>query len=193
MFDGSGLPYRENIEKTREVVELCHPEGISVEAELGAVGGSEDGKLVGEADPDLFTDPDLVAEFVAETGTDSLAVAIGNVHGHYKGVPRLDFARLNLINQKACVPLVLHGGSEIPEADFRQAISLGISKVNVFTSMAQAAVGATKARLQQLGEGYHDYPELLTQVQQAVRLVVEEHVEMFGSCGKALTTGQAVQ
>lgn len=185
MIDASAFSYRENLEKTRRIVELCQPHGISVEAELGAVGGSEESKLEGRADPNLYTNPQLVAEFVSETGIDALAVAIGNVHGRYKGEPQLDFGLLEEIQNQAGIPLVLHGGSGISEVDFKRAIGLGISKVNVFTSMAQAAIEATQDRLMQIGEGYHDYPELLSDVQRSIGKVVEEHIEIFGSSGKA--------
>ena len=184
MFDGSALSFDDNVEQTRRVVELCGPLGISVEAELGAVGGSEDG-LGGQADPDLFTNPELVHQFVSQTGIDALAVAIGNVHGRYKGEPQLDFERLNDIKQEAQIPLVLHGGSGISETDFRRAIGLGISKVNVFTSMAEAGGRTTKALLEQAGDNCPDYPELLEDVRQSISSVVEEHIEIFGGRGKA--------
>lgn len=189
MFDGSALPYRENVEKTRQVAALCHPLGISVEGELGSVGGSEESNMAGEADPSLFTDPSLVRGFVSETGIDALAVAIGNVHGRYRGKPRLDFALLEALRERVAIPLVLHGGSGISEEDFKRAISLGISKVNVFTSMAQAAIGATRTRLQLVGDEFLDYPELLSDVRCAIELVVEEHVEIFGGTGKAVLEG----
>ena len=187
MFDGSALSYRENVEKTRRIVGLCHPLGISVEGELGAVGGSEKSGLEGRADPSLFTEPKLVRGFVSDTGIDALAVAIGNVHGRYKGEPQLDFGLLEAIQVQAGIPLVLHGGSGIQEEDFKRAINLGISKVNVFTSMAEAAIEATKTRLMQIGDGYHDYPELLSEVRRSIGLVVEEHIEIFGSTGKAVS------
>jgi fructose-bisphosphate aldolase class II len=185
MIDASFMAFRENIERTREVVEMCRPLGVSVEAELGAVGGSEDGEEGGEADPTLFTDPKLVREFVSETEIDALAVAIGNVHGRYKGKPHLDFELLGNIREQAGIPLVLHGGSGIPEQDFRRAITLGISKVNVFTSMAQKAIASTRSRLQKLENQYDDYPELLSEVQHSIGQVVEEHIEIFGSAGRA--------
>jgi len=187
MFDGSALPYNENVEKTKEIGELCHSLGISVEGELGSVGGSEEALLEGEADPDLFTDPDLVQEFVSTTGVDALAIAIGNVHGRYKGDPQLNFELLESIQKQAGIPLVLHGGSGISERDFQRSIRRGISKVNVFTSMAQAALDETKTRLMEVGDGYHDYPELLSEVRRSIRMVVEEHIEIFGSAGKAFS------
>lgn len=128
MFDGSTLGYEENVRQTREVVKMCHAVGVSVEAELGAVGGDEGGALYGHADESLFTDPQLARDFVDRTGIDALAVAIGNAHGKYRGEPKLDFPRLDAIRQQAAIPLVLHGGSGISDADFRRAIELGIHK-----------------------------------------------------------------
>ena len=111
MFDGSHLDFEENIKQTRNVVALCHAKGISVEAELGAVGGAEGGGLVGEADPAKYTAVDQAKTFVEKTGVDALAVAIGNSHGRYKGKPDLDFDRLRALRDAAGIPLVLHGGS----------------------------------------------------------------------------------
>lgn len=105
MFDGSTLSYEENIRQTREVVKMCHAVGVSVEAELGAVGGDEGGALYGHADEAFFTDPQLAREFVDSTGIDALAVAIGNAHGKYKGEPKLDFPRLDAIRQQTGLPL----------------------------------------------------------------------------------------
>lgn len=120
MFDGSTLEYEENIRQTREVVKMCHAVGVSVEAELGAVGGDEGGALYGHADESLFTDPMMARDFVDRTGIDALAVAIGNAHGKYKGEPLLDFPRLDAIRQQAAIPLVLHGGSGISDDDFKR-------------------------------------------------------------------------
>jgi fructose-bisphosphate aldolase class II len=133
MFDGSGLSYEENIRQTAEVVKMCHALGISVEAELGAVGGDEGGSLYGSCDSSKFTDPSKATDFVTRTGIDALAVAIGNAHGKYRGEPKLDFPRLQAIQEQTGLPLVLHGGSGISDADFRKAISLGIHKINFYT------------------------------------------------------------
>jgi len=185
MFDGSKLDYRENVRKTREVVETCRPAGVSVEAELGSVGGNESGGMEAEADPDLFTDPDQAAAFVRETGIDALAVAIGNVHGNYKGEPILDFNRLERIRDRAGIPLVLHGGSGIPDDDFRKAIRLGIAKINFFTGMSQAALSAIRDRADSLGAAYHDFPLLMQEVKKRVAETVAHQMDVFGSTGKA--------
>jgi fructose-bisphosphate aldolase class II len=185
MFDGSALDLAENIRQTREVVQLCRPHNISVEAELGAVGGAEGGGLVGSADPAKYTDIEQAKIFVAKTGVDALAVAIGNSHGQYKGVPDLDFERLVAIRDVTGIPLVLHGGSGLSEQDFRTAISLGISKINFFTGMSQAALDATREYLHKNSQIYNEYPLMLEQVKNRVTEVVARQMEIFGSVGKA--------
>lgn len=185
MFDGSTLNYEENIEKTSEVVKLCHAANISVEAELGAVGGEEGGGLEGDADPSLFTDPGKAAHFVKSTQIDALAVAIGNSHGKYKGVPNLDFTRLEQIKEATGIPLVLHGGSGISTSDFRKAIGLGISKINFFTGMSQAALETTTSAIAATGQKYNDYPLLLTKVKESITNVVMEQMDIFLSTDKA--------
>jgi fructose-bisphosphate aldolase class II len=185
MFDGSTLDFAENIRQTQEVVKLCRPHNISIEAELGAVGGAEGGGLVGSADPSKYTDIEQAKIFVAETGVDALAVAIGNSHGQYKGVPNLDFERLAAIREVTGTPLVLHGGSGLSEQDFRTAISLGISKINFFTGMSQAAFEATQEYLSKESRIYNDYPLMLEQVKSRVAEVVAHQMEIFGSVGKA--------
>ena len=122
---------------------------------------------------------------MAETGVDALAVAIGNSHGQYKGVPDLDFERLAAIRDVTGVPLVLHGGSGLSEQDFRTAISLGISKINFFTGMSQAALEATRDYLREDRQIYNDYPLMLEQVKNRVTEVVARQMEIFGSVGKA--------
>lgn len=184
MFDGSKLSFEDNVAKTRQVIEICRPLGISVEAELGAVGGDEGDALGGLADPSLFTDPPLAKTFVEQTGVDALAVAIGNVHGKYRGEPQLDFARLERINELCGVPLVLHGGSGISEADFRRAISLGIAKINFYTGMSQAALAAASAFLTDGRRS--DYPLLMQAMKRAVAETVAEQMRVFGSVGKAV-------
>jgi len=185
MFDGSHLDFNENIRQTREVVEMCRPWNISVEAELGAVGGAEGGELVGKADPAKYTDISQARQFVRETGIDALAVAIGNSHGKYKGEPDLDFERLKAIREVAGIPLVLHGGSGISANDFRKAISLGIAKINFFTGMTEAAMKATGGYMSTAGQRYNDYPLMMNTVKEAVAQVVIEQMEIFGSRGKA--------
>lgn len=185
MFDGSKLSYEENVRQTQEVVRVCRPLEVPVEAELGAVGGSATGHVEGAADSGLFTVPDQARDFVCRTGVEALAVAIGNVHGKYRGEPKLDFERLRAIHDAAQVPLVLHGGSGISAQDFRKAVELGIAKINVYTGMSQAALQATGEFCRDSGDGYHDYPIMLSRIKAAVRRVVETHIDMFGSTGRA--------
>lgn len=185
MFDGSTLSFEENIEQTKQIVKLCHAADISVEAELGAVGGEEGGGLEGAADPSLFTNPALAKEFVEKTEIDALAVAIGNSHGKYKGEPKLDFERLAEIKESTGIPLVLHGGSGISTDDFRKAIRLGISKINFFTGMSQAALDTTATAIAETGKKYNDYPLLLNKIKESITNVVKEQMDIFLSTGKA--------
>jgi len=184
MFDGSTLDYEENVRQTREVVKMCHAVGVSVEGELGAVGGDEGGALYGHADEAFFTDPAKARDFVDRTGIDALAVAIGNAHGKYKGEPKLDFARLEAIRQQTGLPLVLHGGSGISDADFRRAISLGIHKINFYTGMSQAALAAVDKSMTARDEIYDEFAELMLSIEQAITDIVAEQMRVFGSEGK---------
>ena len=184
MFDGSTLEYEENIRQTREVVKMCHAVGVSVEAELGAVGGDEGGALYGHADESLFTDPMMARDFVDRTGIDALAVAIGNAHGKYKGEPLLDFPRLDTIRQQAAIPLVLHGGSGISDDDFKRAIELGIHKINFYTGMSQAALSAVETRMANRQPLYDEFAELLLGIEEAITDTVSEQMRIFGSAGR---------
>lgn len=184
MFDGSTLDYEENVRQTREVVKICHAVGVSVEGELGAVGGDEGGALYGHADEAFFTDPAKARDFVDRTGIDALAVAIGNSHGKYKGEPKLDFARLEAIRQQTGLPLVLHGGSGISDADFRRAISLGIHKINFYTGMSQAALAAVDKSMTARDQIYDEFAELMLSIEQAITDIVAEQMRIFGSEGK---------
>ncbi len=186
MFDGSTLDYEENVRQTREVVKMCHAVGVSVEGELGAVGGDEGGALYGHADEAFFTDPQKARDFVDRTGIDALAVAIGNAHGKYKGEPKLDFTRLEAIRQQTALPLVLHGGSGISDADFRRAISLGIHKINFYTGMSQAALAAVDKSMTARDQIYDEFAELMLSIEQAIADIVAEQMRIFGSEGKIL-------
>jgi fructose-bisphosphate aldolase, class II len=139
MYDGSKLPLEENIANTRRVVNAAHAVGAGVEAELGHVGMGDDynsfgGRKVG------FTDPETVEYFVKETGVDFLAIAFGNAHGLYKGEPALDLNLVAEIHKRVDLPLVMHGGTGISDAQFRETIQAGISKVNYFTNISVTAV-----------------------------------------------------
>lgn len=155
MIDGSKLPLEENIALAKQVVELAaaQPYAPSVEAELGRLGGKEDDLEVKEGE-DLCTDPEEAVRFVAESGIDSLAVAIGTAHGFYKGTPKLEFERLAQLRDAVSVPLVLHGSSGVPDEDVRRAITLGVCKVNFATELRVAYTEAVRASL--TDEGVYD-------------------------------------
>ncbi|BBE75575.1 MULTISPECIES: tagatose bisphosphate family class II aldolase [Phytobacter] len=146
MIDGSHHPFATNIELVKKVTDYCHRYDVSVEAELGRLGGQED-DLVVEGKDALYTNPEQAFEFVRQTGIDSLAVAIGTAHGLYAAEPKLDFDRLEEICQRVNIPLVLHGASGLSADDIRRAISLGICKVNVATELKIAFSGALKSYL----------------------------------------------
>ena len=141
MFDGSKLPFEENIEKVKKVVDYAYPKGVTVEAELGTVGKNEDGTGTDEIQ---YTDPDDAGIFCERTGIDCLAVAIGNAHGNYKGKPKLAFDVLKKIREKTDTMLVLHGGTGIADEDFRKLIEYGIVKINIATANFDSATRGAK-------------------------------------------------
>ena len=127
MIDGSRFELYENIAISKKVIEVAHAVGVSVEAELGKIGGTEDHITVDERDV-TFTDPEEAKRFVEETNVDYLAIAVGTAHGLYKGEPKLDFDRIKTIKEITGIPLVLHGSSGVPEESIKKAVSLGINK-----------------------------------------------------------------
>lgn len=159
MFDGSSLPYEENVEQTKEIVKIAHSLGVSVEAELGAVGGSavEIGEGT-ELPKNVFTDPDLVRDFIAKTGIDALAVSFGNQHGPYHGDQKLDYTRVRKIYSMVDIPLVMHGGSGLGEHKYKKIVASGISKVNYYSAMARAAGENMRVKTAEAAEKaiYHD-------------------------------------
>ena len=185
MFDGSHYPIDENVEKTRELVAICESKGMSIEAEVGSIGGEEDGVIgMGEcADPDE-------CKKVAELGVTMLAAGIGNIHGKYpENWPGLRFDVLAAIQEKTGVmPLVLHGGTGIPADQIRKAISLGVSKINVNTECQLAFAAATRTYIEEgkdlQGKGF-DPRILLAPGCEAIKQTVREKIELFGSADKA--------
>lgn len=179
MIDGSLLPYEENIALTKKVVEAAHAAGVSVEAELGHVGGSEatlvDGCI---ADKDLFTIPEDAARFVERTNVDALAVSFGTVHGIYRGTPELDLDRLAAIRKQVDLPLVMHGGSGLSDKDFKNVIRCGINKINYFTAISFAAVEEIKQALAER-DGKIFYPELIARALQKAKEAITERIEVF--------------
>ena len=181
MFDGSRLPYEDNVAITKRVTEVAHLCGVSVEAELGQVGVAARGD---GAKADLMTDPDQAADFVAQTQVDALAVAIGNAHGFYTDTPKLDFERLAAINEAVSVPLVLHGGTGIPDDDLRRAIELGIRKVNIGTEV-MTAFGTTLREALKNTEGPIVGLAELAQAKRAMQEKIQARMRVLGSSGKA--------
>ena len=185
MFDGSHYDIEENVAKTSELVNVSHQLGLSIEAEVGSIGGEEDGVVgMGEcADPEE-------CKRIADLGVDMLAAGIGNIHGKYpEGWPGLRFDVLDAIQQKTGVmPLVLHGGTGIPADMIKKAISLGVSKINVNTecqlSFAEATRKYVEAGKDLEGKGF-DPRKLLAPGAEAIKATVKEKMELFGSVGKA--------
>jgi ketose-bisphosphate aldolase len=157
MFDGSLLPYEENLRRTKEVVDYAHARGVCVEAELGSIGGSAvDPSSAGPQS--TYTDPQVAAEFVERTGVDYLAISFGNAHGVYRGKPHLDLERVRQIYQAVEVPLVAHGSSGLEEEMYPQLVQSGITKVCYYTAMARAAFRELKSFTENAGQdgAYHD-------------------------------------
>jgi fructose-bisphosphate aldolase class II len=205
MIDASHLPFDENVNRTRAVVEMAHPAGVSVEAELGRLVGREEAVFVAERDA-LLVDPAEAARFVAETGIDSLAPAIGTAHGafKFKGEPKLDFERLTNVKQlTGGLPLVLHGASSVPleliekcqhygmdvkgargvpEHDVAQAIRLGVNKINVDTDLRLAFAAEVRRAFSEQPKEF-DPRHYLGRARDVVRELVEQKIELFGLAG----------
>ena len=149
MYDGSALPFEENLKNTKLVCDMAHIRGVSVEAELGSLAAGASSHEGEATDREVYTDPEAAAEFIAGTGVDALAVSIGTVHGLYKGTPDIRVDILKEINAACGIPLVLHGGSGTPRDKILECIANGISKINVNTEIAMFAAGRLKERLAQ--------------------------------------------
>ncbi|MBZ4646429.1 MAG: ketose-bisphosphate aldolase [Clostridia bacterium] len=214
MFDGSTLPYEENIATTAEYVKIAKVFGASVEAELGHVGGAEGGG--DDSYESHYTNLEQAADFVARTGIDALAVAIGTAHGEYRTKPKLDLKRLRDIKARVNVPLVLHGGSGLSDDDFRNCIRNGISKINIFTDMSLSAVNTLRTELGYLSNSDDyataknkkefivetvtrkvkeelnmipvkkvHYPNLINATVEGIKKEVVKKIRLFGSSNKA--------
>jgi len=189
MYDGSKEPYEVNIATTRRIVEIAHICGLPVEAELGRVLQSADGPSRREVQ-EALTDPEQAAEFVAETGVDSLAVAVGSVHGMREQEARLDVERIAALREKVPVPLVLHGSSGVEEESLRQAIQAGICKINVATHLNQAFTRGLRESLARMPEEV-DPRNFLSAAREEVVQPVREKIRLFGSSGVAHAVGAA--
>lgn len=185
MFDGSHYPIDENVAKTTELVKIAHDKGMSIEAEVGSIGGEEDG-VVGAGE---CADPNE-CKAIADLGVDMLAAGIGNIHGKYpENWAGLSFETLDAVQQKTGdMPLVLHGGTGIPEDMIKKAISLGVAKINVNTECQLAFADATRKYIEAgkdlEGKGF-DPRKLLAPGAEAIKATVKEKMELFGSVGKA--------
>ncbi|MDA0204764.1 MAG: class II fructose-bisphosphate aldolase family protein [Acidobacteria bacterium] len=175
MIDGSNLPFDENVALTWQTVKRAGE--IPVEGELGGVGGDEDSSGAQETAIPM-TDPAQARAFVEQTGVASLAIAIGNAHGIYKGEPKLDFDRLAALRDAVPAPLVLHGASGLSDDDLRRAISLGVRKINVNTEIRQTLFGSLDRSLEQGVKGY-DVTRLFGVAMEAMQRTVEEKIEVF--------------
>jgi fructose-bisphosphate aldolase class II len=205
MIDGSHLKFEDNIALTKQVVDIAHPKGVSVEAELGRLAGVEESTI--EEKDAILTDPNVAAEFVEKTEVDALAVAIGTSHGAYKfkTEPKLDFGRLELIKKKVDIPLVLHGASSvpawiiekaakygaqlegakgIPEDHIRKAITIGIAKINIDTDLRLAFTATVREVLAKSPKEF-DPRKILGPAKEAMKEVVKAKMRLFGSSGKA--------
>lgn len=183
MYDCSTDSYEENVRKVKEMTEIAHSYGASVEGELGHVGNNpvDDGDE--QPDPSLFyTQPEQAKDFVDRTGVDALAIAVGTAHGAYKLPPKLDFERIETIAK--IIPetaLVLHGGSGLTDDDFKQAISKGITKMNIFTDINVAAVKAVVENCKNTGKGM---TEMIPYEVEAVKQETIKKMQLFGSVGR---------
>ncbi len=183
MFDGSKLPLEENIAITKRIVEIAKAVGVSTEAEIGKIAGTEDDITVDEKEA-MLTDPADVKYFVEQTGVDSLAVAIGTAHGQYKAEPKLDFDRLAQIQRLVNVPIVMHGSSGVLDRDVQKAISLGVRKVNIDTNIREAFVKGIKEVITNNPQEI-DPRKILGPARKAMTEIVREKIRIFGSNGKA--------
>ena len=183
MYDCSTDPYEINCEKVREMAEIAHSYGASIEGEVGHVGGAE-GTATAEGMEDaskFYTKPEEAKDFVDRTGVDALAIAVGTAHGAYKLPPKLDYNRIREIAATIPTPLVLHGGSGLTDDDFKRCVEAGISKINIFTDINVSAVAAALSHFTEMGKGIID---LLPSVREAVKASVIEKMKVFGSCGR---------
>ncbi|MDD2970115.1 MAG: class II fructose-bisphosphate aldolase [Lachnospiraceae bacterium] len=185
MYDCSTETYEKNVEKVKEMAEIAHSYGATIEGELGHVGdneGSAEGNSKMEDPSKFYTDPLMAKDFVQKTGVDALAVAVGTAHGAYKLPPKLDFERIRTIAETVDVPLVLHGGSGLTDTDFKRAIQEGISKVNIFTDINIAAVEAEFKTFSNMNKGIID---LIPAAVEAVKQETAKKMSLFGCVNKS--------
>lgn len=183
MIDGSRFDLEDNIGITKKVIEVAHAVGVSVEAELGKIGGTEDHITVDERDA-TFTDPKEAKIFVDETKVDFLAIAVGTAHGVYKGEPKLDYDRIKAIKELVNIPLVLHGSSGVPNEAIEKAVTLGINKINIDTDLRMAFANAIKDFIKENPDNI-DPRKILTPAKEAMKETIKQKMHLFGSVGRA--------
>lgn len=183
MIDASMHPFEENVRQTLRVVEVAKAAGVNIEAELGKVGGVEDDIVVAENEA-LMADPDECAKFVELTGVPTLAPAIGTAHGIYKGDPKIDFERIKRIADLVALPLVLHGGSGIPEEQVKRCVSLGMAKMNVATELRIVFSDAIKAVFA-ANPDENDPRKYMIPAKQALKEAAIEKMRLCGAIGRA--------
>ncbi|WP_332446397.1 class II fructose-bisphosphate aldolase [Sphaerochaeta sp.] len=176
MYDGSALPFEENLARTAQVVAVAHAAGVSVEAELGSIAGGDKSHEGGGEE--IYTNPELAKRFAEETGIDALAVSIGTVHGLYKGEPKISIETLRAIDTVVPVPLVLHGGSGTPEQTIKQCIAHGIRKINVNTEISVAVLDALQTSLSDTVKQAH-LSQLMLGEMDVMKQVVIKYMRMF--------------
>lgn len=181
MVDASEEPLDINLSRTRELVQMAHGCGIPVEGELGYVPGEEGESAELHPGEVAYTDPETAEEYVKATGVNFLAVSIGTVHGRFKGTPQLDLDRLEAINARLRMPLVIHGGTGLSDDQFRSLIERGVTKINYYTALADAATETARALLAEGGQ----YPHLFGKVRDAVAEETERCMRLWGSAGRA--------
>ena len=183
MYDCSTDSYEDNVRKVKEMADIAHSYGATIEGELGHVGDNPDSaEGSSHINPaDFYTDPKMAKDFVDKTGVDALAIAVGTAHGAYKLPPKLDFERIHTIANTVDVPLVLHGGSGLTDNDFKRAIQEGISKINIFTDINVAAVEAEFCKFETMNKGIID---LIPAAVEAVKQETLKKMMLFSSNGK---------
>ncbi|MCL2378855.1 MAG: tagatose-bisphosphate aldolase subunit GatY [Defluviitaleaceae bacterium] len=181
MIDTAHLAYEDNIEMVKKVVEAAQKSGVAVEGELGKIGGVEDDLVVEERDA-AFTVPAEAVDFVKRTGIDMLAIAIGTAHGEYKGEPNLDFTRLSEIRKLVDIPLVLHGASGVPDYQIKEAMSRGISKINIATELKIPMANAIKKVFTDTPHE-NDPRKYMGAAKEAVKTIVREKIRLCGGAG----------
>ncbi|HHN66614.1 MAG TPA: ketose-bisphosphate aldolase [Thermopetrobacter sp.] len=182
MVDASAHPFEENVRLTKEVVDMAHGCGVPVEGELGYVPGVEGEDAERHPGEIAYTTPEEAERFVAATGVDFLAVSIGTVHGRMKGEPKLDFERLAAINERLNMPLVIHGGTGLSGEQFRRLIENGVTKINYYTALSDAAAAAIAANV---NKGAKGYTAQVAGVREAIAAECARCIELWGSAGKA--------